>query len=545
MMAVLGLIALGCSKADPNAAAGPTASDGGTAVPLPAGVPEVVKTASSQPKSGGKLVFGLEAETDGFDPTVNRWANAGFEEAYAFFDPLVVLDANLDPKPYLAESFATSDGFFNWDMKIRQNIKFHDGEALDATAVKKSLDLVRASALTGASLASITGIDVVDTYTLKVHMNQAWAAFPYALATQIGFVAAPKQLDDKTNGASHPIGTGPFLFKEWDRDNKLVVTKNPSYWRQGLPYLDEVEFRPIVDTNSRLHSLEAGDINAMISGAEPTIKKMTEDAQNGEIQLVHSQGNNDVNNVLINVTKPPLDDIRIRQAMALSLDRKLLDDITQTDPLLRADSVFQPDSKWYTPQPNYPGLDLDKAKALVKSYVAEKGPVEFTFGSTPDNDVLQSVQAIATMWQGVGIKANIQTFDQASFIGNAVTGNYQAYIWRQFGAADPDTNYVWWIGANATGTLALNMSRNVDPVLDQALKDGRATIDFAPRKKAYDTVVDRQTQDLNYIWLSHTRWAMATDNRLRGIQGFPLPDGGTSAGLVSGVSPVTGMWLEN
>jgi ABC-type transport system substrate-binding protein len=88
------------------------------------------------------------------------------------------------------------------------------------------------------------------------------------------------------------------------------------------------------------------------------------------------------------------------------------------------------------------------------------------------------------------------------------------------------------------------MARNQDPVLDQALNDGRATIDLAPRKKAYDTVVQRQTADLPYIWLSHSRWVMAADNKLRGIQGYPLPDGGMSAGLVSGINPVTGMWLD-
>jgi peptide/nickel transport system substrate-binding protein len=542
MIVAVGLLAFGCTKADVNGV-GSAGTDPGTQEA--ATLPEFVKAASGSPKQGGRLVVGLEAETDGFDPTVNRWAASGFEEANAFFDPLVALDSNLDPKPYLAESFATNDGFYTWDMRLRPNIVFHDGEPLNAAAVKKSMDAVKASPLTGAAFAAIDKIDQVDDLTLRIHMNQAWSAFPYALATQVGFVAAPKQLDDKANGASHPIGTGPFAFKSWDRDNRLVVEKNTHYWRPGYPYVDGVEFRPIVDTTSRLNSLQSGDINLMITSAEPTIKRMQDLAQQGQIQLVHSKGNNDLSMVLLNVTAAPLDDPRVRQAMAYSLDRKALDDITQTDPALRADSVFQTDSKWSNPQPAYPGYDLDKAKALVRSYTAEHGPIEFTFGSTTENDVLQESQAIVSMWQAAGMKVTIQSFDEQSFIGNAITGKYQAQIWRQFGAADPDTNYQWWIGANATGPLTLNMSRNTDPIIDQALKDGRSTINFDTRKRAYDTVIDQQTKDLNYIWLDHSRWALGADNKLRGIQGSPLPDGSPSAALVSGVAPVTGMWFDN
>ena len=105
-------------------------------------------------------------------------------------------------------------------------------------------------------------------------------------------------------------------------------------------------------------------------------------------------------------------------------------------------------------------------------------------------------------------------------------------IWRQFGAADPDINYQWWIRANAVGPLALNMASNQDPQLDQLLIDGRSTIDFDVRKAAYDKVSARQTEALHYLWLSHSRWALGADNKVRGLEGFQLPDGSMSAGLV-------------
>jgi ABC-type transport system substrate-binding protein len=543
MVVALGVLAFGCSKTAQNGNG--TGDDSAPTVPLPAAIPEVVKTAAGSPHSGGKLIVGLEAETDGFDPTQNRWAASGYEEAAAFMDPLVVIDNNLDPKGFLVDHFKAIDGFYTWDMTLRQGIKFHDGTPFDANAVKKDLDQVVASPLTGAAVSAIQSFEITDPYNLRFHMKEAWSAFPYALSLQIGFMAAPKQLDDKVNGPSNPVGTGPFLFKSWSRDNKLEVEKNPNYWIKGLPYLDAAEFRPIVDTNSRIQSLQSGDLNMMITSSESAIKKLTDEANAGNMQLIHSKGNNDLSELLINVSKPPLNDIRVRQAMAYAIDRKTLQDITGTDPLLSADSVFQPDSKWYTAQPDYPKLDVEKAKSLVKSYEAEHGPISFTFSTTPDNQVLQLVQAIASMWSAVGIKADIQSVDQQTLVSNAVTGKYDVNIWRQFGAADPDINYQWFIGANADGVLALNMSRNKDPELDQDLRDGRKTIVFDDRKAAYDKMVARQTADLNYIWLSHSRWVMAASNNVRGIQGFQLPDGSQSLPLSQGVAPITGMWLES
>src|SRR5262249_49752004 len=158
---------------------------------------------------------------------------------------------------------------------------------------------------------------------------------------------------------------------------------------------------------------------------ESAIKKMQDEASKGNMQLVHSKGNNDVDLIMINMTKAPVDDIRVRQAMAYAIDPKPLNDITNTDPLLNATSAFQPDSKWYSPQPNYPHFDLDKAKALIADYAKDHGPVHIDFATNPDNEVLQVTQAIASMWQAAGIETSIKTFDQPTLIGNAVTGNYQ------------------------------------------------------------------------------------------------------------------------
>jgi len=157
----------------------------------------------------------------------------------------------------------------------------------------------------------------------------------------------------------------------------------------------------------------------------------------------------------------------------------------------------------------------------------------------------QAVQAIQSMWKSAGMDVTIQGFEQSAFIANAVTGKYTAQIWRQFGAQDPDGNYVWFAGANATGALTLNMARNVDPKIDTALNAQRATPDENARKEAWATIQQQQTADLPYLWLSHVRWALAASNSVRGLDGGTLPDGSPSMGFNQGVIRVTQMWMDN
>ena len=115
--------------------------------------------------------------------------------------------------------------------------------------MKKNLDLVsNPSSLAGIALKNVFNkIFVVDDLTVEVDLNLVWAVYPQNLAGPNGIVMAPEQIDAPDGGKSHPIGTGPFVFKSWTPDSSFTATKNPDYWRKGEPHLDEVEFRPITD----------------------------------------------------------------------------------------------------------------------------------------------------------------------------------------------------------------------------------------------------------------------------------------------------------
>lgn len=545
LAAVATVVLLALAAAACGSSSTPTAAPGSndTALGSADTTPDLVKSSAGTPKPGGTLVYGLEAETDGWDPTQSRWATAGTQVALTIFDPLVALDKDLKPKPYLAESLTPNADYTDWDIKLRPNIKFHNGQPLDSAALVKFVTALKASPLIATAAKPIESVKAVDDLTVRLHMTEKWATFPYTLTAQVGMVPAPAQLDDKESGTRKPVGTGPFTFASWTPDNQLKVTKNPSYWRAGLPYLDNITFKPIPDENSRYNSLKSKDILIDVTSSEITAQRMVADAKAGEVQLARSTGDNDATMVLLNTTAAPFDDLRIRQALAYATDRKALVEATNTDPALIADNLYTETSPWHAPN-GFPQYDLEKAKALVKAYNAEKGPASFVFGSTTDPDTLKAVQTLAAMWEQAGIEAKIQSTEQATYITNTVIGKFQAQVWRQFGAADPDSNYGWWISDDAVGSVTLNMARYQDPQIDQALRAGRATTDTAARKQAYATVQQRQAIGLPYIWLTHLRWTMAADNSLRNIQGMPLPDGSMSAGLTGGVVSLTATWIE-
>ncbi len=543
VLAVLGLVLAACGSDSGSS------DNGGT---NKGEVTDVTIAASGSPKPGGTLKYGVEAETDGFNPTTNRWAISGLMVANAVFDPLAAYDADGKVQPYLAKAFTPSADFKTWTIELRPNVTFHDGTPLDGAAVKKDLDALRASALTGAAVANVSSIEVDPANPLNVivTMVDPWASFPASLTAQAGMIAAPAQLDATGDAASRvPIGTGPFQFKEWVPDNRWVGTKYANYWRTDsdgnkLPYLDQVEFRPIVDPNNRTNALISGDVQMIHTTDWAGIASLHSQAESGNLQVVADPTESEESLVLINTTKAPVDDVRVRRAMALCTDRDQVLAVSETPADKAADSQFAKSSPWYADS-GFPQLDVQAGTDLINQVKAEKGPVTFTLTTTPVPVNTATTQVLAQQWSQCGMDVQLSTSEQSKFIQDAVTGNYQANLWRQFAATDPDADYVWWIGKNASGPLALNMARLNDPQIDQALNTARASNDQAVRKQAYADLQKRQTELLPYIWLAHSQWAIGAANNVRNLTNVSLPDGQPSQPFQAGVERLTETWFDN
>ena len=192
-LAVAALLATSCSSASDNQSATPTSQG--------VGATDFTIAPEGAPKSGGSVTYGLEAETDGFNPTINRFAISGHMVAQAVFDTLTALDSSGEPQPYLAESVTPNADSTVWTIKVRSGVTFHDGTPLTSAAVKASLDAYKASGLTGPALAPVSDIAIVDDLTVAVTTSVPWAAFASALTGQVGYIVAPSMTDLRSHRA--------------------------------------------------------------------------------------------------------------------------------------------------------------------------------------------------------------------------------------------------------------------------------------------------------------------------------------------------------
>ena len=212
---------------------------------------------TAKPKRGGKLTIGLNAEEQGFNPSSGRFDTAGFMYARTVFDPLMITTAKGTTVPYLAESMTPNSDATEWTITVRPNIKFHDGTPCDGNALKVNMESYLASPLVGVAIRPlIAGVEQTGDRSIVVKMKHGWWTFPVTMAEQqICFVFAPSMLKEPNAGTNNPIGTGPFVFKEWKVNDHFTAVANKDYWRPGLPYLSEITYKPIPDDQARAQAL--------------------------------------------------------------------------------------------------------------------------------------------------------------------------------------------------------------------------------------------------------------------------------------------------
>jgi ABC-type transport system substrate-binding protein len=377
-------------------------------------------------------------------------------------------------------------------------------------------------------------------------MKNSWAPFPYYLAqAQTGYVAAPSMLAATNGGTDNPVGTGPFVFKQWVPNSHFTATRNPNYWRKGYPYLDSITYKPIVNASSRAQALQTGEVD-MIHTNDPNgilqfrgNKKWAYYDNSGQVV-----GQPTVQCIMLNTSAAPINNHDVRRAMAKCINQKQYVKVINKGVNAPMHGLFIQGSPYYT-QTAYPSYDPHGAAQLIKKVQQQTGQqVSFTLNSLSDPEVLAAAQFLQQAWQGAGMKVNINIISQAAIINDALAGKYQATLWRQFGAVDPDLNYVWFTTQLASGPIALNMARNVDPRVQTALIAGRGTSAKATRTKAYQQVNKYLAQDIPYLWLARDQWAVVANPKVQNFANPTTAQGSKAVAFDEGVFWPTQIWVK-
>ncbi|GIU84841.1 MAG: glutathione ABC transporter substrate-binding protein [Acidimicrobiales bacterium] len=527
-----------------SSCAGRQASSPEEAPELPSTAAAVTVTPQGEPTPGGTLVYGLEAESDGWNPARNRWALSGLMVAMAVYDPLAMLDERGEPHPYLAEAIQPNADYTVWTIRLREGVRFHDGTPLEARHVARALEEFRRSGLTGAALSPIAEVRTEDAMTVSVRMKHPWAAFPTILTGQVGVVPHPSVFDTE-EGSARPVGTGPFRFEEWVPGKHWRGTRNENYWRRGLPLLDRVEFRPLSEPRTRANAVASGEVHVIHTSGDEDILRFTEAARRGEVQLVEDQGESEEVFVLLNTAAPPFDDVRVRRALSYATDRQAFIEALGNGILEPAYGPFSPSSPWYV-DAGVPAYSPSRARQIVREVQQERGEIRFTMESPPGEGSVAAAQALQDMWEEVGFRVELKTAEQSQYILDALAGRYQAKLWRHFSSPDPDGDYHWWhsSGARPIGELSLNYARLRDAEIDDALDRGRRSADRSTRLRAYAEFQRRLGDLVPYVFIHRVRWVIVADPAVHDLTTGTLPDGARIMPLNAGWHPLTHAWIE-
>ena len=210
-----------------------------------------------------------------------------------------------------------------------------------------------------------------------------------------------------------------------------------------------------------------------------------------------------------------------------------------------SNGLFVPGSPYYSTT-SYPAYNPGEAKKLVNAAAkANGGPISFSYGSTNSPAAIRAAEYLEQAWQQVGFQCKTNIVQQNDTINNALAGKYQALGWRQFGAVDPDLNYIFWSTTTvSSGTLSINMARNSDPQIEAALQQGRASTDKDVREAAYKTVNKRLAMDLPYLWTDRAVWAVIGDPTVQNFNNPTTPQGQPAFGMIGGSIWPTQIWIS-
>jgi len=521
-------------------------------------------TAPSQnggkPKTGGSITYGLEAPTTNFCLPNAQLAISGIAVTTAVYDTLTVPDKDGKYVPYLAESVNPSPDYMSWTIKLRPGIQFHNGEALDANAVKQNLDAYagKSSAVSaplfGFVMTNVDSVNVVDPMTVQVNMKSAWVEFDqYLWSTGRLGIVAPAQLNSP-NCQTNMIGTGPFKLQNFDPvTGNVDVVKNPNYWRKGFPYLDEIKFVPVPDGSQRFTQFQGSALDITHDsvgrdltqyqglGSQATITKQP----NGRMEVTHT---------LPNLTRPPFDDPNARKAIAEGIDRNKLNELVNDGKARLANGVFDSKVEGYMANAGYPKFNPKDAKKLVDQYkAAHGGTFEFSYQSTTDQLAIDTARFLKSELAKVGITVNLpQPTDQPTVINQAIGGNVDTFGWRNYPGLVGDTMYVWFYGTtqpNSQGARnPVNFNFFNNPQANQALDQARAEPDQAKRAQLYSDFNKTLTSNVSDFWGWYTPWFIATKTNVHGVLGPNLPDSNGNTGsdkptpVLAGYHQMLGLW---
>ena len=495
--------------------------------------------AKNEPK---QLIIGRGADTKSLDP-IRETDGETFRVTENIYETLVSYeDTNTTVIPGLAESWEISEDGLTYTFKLRQGVKFHDGTDFNAEAVKFNFDRWMDKSnkyhdpegfpyyndmfggYKGDPDHVIKEIKVVDAHTIQFVLNRTQAPFLANLGMSPFAIASPKAIEGGKLG-DEPVGTGPFKFAGWKRNDIITLEKNPDYWNKGYPKLDKVIFKVIPENTARLTALTSGEIDLM-DGLNPDDAEAVK--ENKDLQLLLRPSMN-VGYLAFNTEKKPFDNPKVRQAISHAINKPEMVKAFYSGLGEPATNPMPPSLWGYNDQIKDREYNLDQAKKLLAEAGYPNGfKVQFMAMPVPRPyipDGKKMAEAIKQDLKKIGIETEIVTMEWATYLEKTRLGEYEMCLLGWNGDnGDPDNFLYTLLDKNTIN--GNNIPRYSNEEVHQLLLKAQSTSDQKERETLYKKAQELIFNDAPLVPIAHSTPPIAAKAGVTGYQ--PHPKGSES-----------------
>ena len=493
------------------------------------------------PVTGGTFVYGRGADSVGLDPAVVTDGES-FRVTRNIYESLLEYKRDsTEVVPGLAEHWTTSPNGLEWRFALRRHLTFHDGTPFNAEAVVFNFErwmfehhpyhkgvFEYWKSMFGGFPGFVKSVRAIDEFTVEFVLEKPMAPFLANLAMPMFGIASPTAI--KKHGDDYfknPVGTGPFRFREWRKDDRVVIERSPDYWGEKAR-LDRVIFRSIVDNSARLLELQAGSIDLMEFLNPDDISAVKSDAN---LQLFLRPSMN-VGYLWWNVEKEPFGKLEVRRAIAHAVNKRAIVEKLFGGIGIPATNMLPPSLWGY----NDAVLDYAYDPPKAREYLAKAGlPNGFKtkLWAMPNPrpympQPTKIAEAIQAELKAVGIEAVIVTMDWATYLAKTREGEQDLYMLGWTGDnGDPDNFLYWFFGQKET------RSRYYNAKAAQLTAQAQAIVDQEERARLYREAQIVLKEDTANVPIAHTTPPLAAKKTVRGY--VPHATGGERLDTV---------WLE-
>jgi peptide/nickel transport system substrate-binding protein len=480
--------------------------------------------AAATPKPGGTLRLADSIDATDVDPQKSNEIYV----FYAYVEGLTSIGDGGEVLPLLATEWQASPDAREYTFRLRERVPFHSGREVTADDVKWSLDRIKDPATVaqrGNDLRNVT-VEVVDPLTVRLTLDRPNAAVPALMASC--FVLAPESVG--ADGiVAEPIGTGPFVFQSWRPEQEIRCRRNPSYWQEGQPYLDEIVYQIIPDPVARLTALRSGTIDVaanfaatdlpLLAGDESIVTQLTTANIAGHLSFNMRQ------------PKPPLDDVRVRRAIALALNKAelVVAAVGEGGPGQVNNQLWSEGHFWRLAVDDpFAEPNLDEARRLLaEAGVADGFAADLltVFDGRPPAEVIQA------QLRRIGIEAEVDYApDFTSYVDRLQRDDYAMLYDSSYPRDDPAYTFTFFESTNPSNTIYYGSYAN--PAVDALLAEAVATLDVEARKRAYAAALSTiQNEDVANVFVLSRQAVWGSRSDVRGFTPGRGPLHRTGGGL--------------